>query len=73
VDNASIQTKVSMQVELVDRKPTATSGIALWSAKNRSAARVSRMLCSRSTGTYSTWHVVSETAAEIDKFLAAPR
>jgi ABC-type uncharacterized transport system auxiliary subunit len=70
VDSASIQTKVSLQVELVDRKTNRN----VWDrvvereepVSSRSVADVVQSL------DRNLQHVVSETAAEIDKFLAAP-
>lgn len=43
VDNGKIRTRISLQVELVDKKTNRTSGTALWNAKNRSTAGPSRM------------------------------
>jgi ABC-type uncharacterized transport system auxiliary subunit len=71
VDGASIQTKVSLQVELVDRKTNRD----VWDrvvereepVSSRSVADVVQSL------DRNLRRVVSETAAEIDKFLAAPR
>jgi ABC-type uncharacterized transport system auxiliary subunit len=70
VDSASIQTKVSLQVELVDRKTNRN----VWDrvvereepVSSRSVADVVQSL------DRNLQHVVSETAAEIDNFLAAP-
>ena len=71
VDSASIQTKVSLQVELVDRKTNRN----VWDrvvereepVSSRSVTDVVQSL------DRNLQHVVSETAAEIDKFLAPPR
>jgi cholesterol transport system auxiliary component len=71
VDNASIQTKVSLQVELVDRKTNRN----VWDrvlereepVSNKGVTDVVQSL------DRNLQQVVSETAAEIDKFLAAPR
>jgi ABC-type uncharacterized transport system auxiliary subunit len=71
VDNASIQTKISLQVELVDRKTNRN----VW---DRHMERV-EPVGSRSVPEVvqsldrNLRQVVSETAAEIDRFLAAPR
>ena len=71
VDNASIQTKVSLQVELVDRKTNRN----VW---DRVVEREEPVSSKSVTDVVQSLdrnlqHVVSETAAEIDKFLAAPR
>jgi len=71
VDTASIQTKVSLQVELVDRKTNRN----VWDrvvereepVSSKSVADVVQSL------DRNLQHVVGETAAEIDKFLASPR
>ena len=71
VDNASIQTKVSLQVELVDRKTNRN----VWDrvvereepVSSKSVADVVQSL------DRNLQHVVGETAAEIDKFLTAQR
>ena len=71
VDNASIQTKVSMQVELVDRKTKRN----VWDGvveREEPVSSKSVMDVVQSLDR-NLQHVVSETAAEIDKFLAAPR
>src|ERR1700681_82231 len=71
VDSASIQTKVSLQVELVDRKTNRN----VW---DRVVEREEPVSSKSVTDVVQSLdrnlqHVVSETAAEIDKFLAAPR
>ena len=71
VDNASIQTKVSLQVELVDRKTNRN----VW---DRVVAREEPVSSKNVTDVVQSLdrnlqHVVSETAAEIDKFLAVQR
>jgi len=71
VDNASIQTKVSLQVELVDRKTNRN----VW---DRVVEREEPVSSKNVTDVVQSLdrnlqHVVSETAAEIDKFLAAAR
>jgi cholesterol transport system auxiliary component len=71
VDNASIQTKVSLRVELVDRKTNRN----VW---DRVVEREEPVSSKSVTDVVQSLdrnlqHVVSETAAEIDKFLAAPR
>jgi cholesterol transport system auxiliary component len=71
VDNASIQTRISMQVELVDRKTNRN----VWDhlvqrvepVGNRNVAEVVQSL------DRNLQRVVTEAAAEIDRFLAAPR
>ena len=71
VDSASIQTRVSLQVELVDRKTNRN----VWDrvvereepVSSKSVADVVQSL------DRNLQHVVGETAAEIDKFLTAPR
>ena len=71
VDNASIQTRISLHVELVDRKTNRN----VWDRRvervepvgSRSVAEVVQSL------DRNLQQVVSEAAAEIDKFLAAPR
>ena len=71
VDTASIQTKVSLQVELVDRKTNRN----VWDrvvereepVSSKSVPDVVQSL------DRNLQHVVSETAAEIDKFLTAQR
>ena len=71
VDNASIQTRVSLQVELVGRKTNRN----VW---DRVVEREEPVSSKSVTDVVQSLdrnlqHVVSETAAEIDKFLAAPR
>ena len=71
VDGASIQTKVSLQVELVDRKTNRN----VW---DRVVEREEPVSSKSVTDVVQSLdrnlqHVVSDTAAEIDKFLAAPR
>src|SRR5216684_2474291 len=71
VDNASIQTKVSLQVELVDRK----TNRSVW---DRVVEREEPVSSKSVTDVVQSLdrnlqHVVSETAAEIDKLLAALR
>jgi ABC-type uncharacterized transport system auxiliary subunit len=71
VDNASIQTKVSLQVELVDRKTNRN----VW---DRVVEREEPVSSKSVTDVVQSLdrnlqHVVSETAAEIDKFLTAQR
>jgi cholesterol transport system auxiliary component len=71
VDNTSIQTKLSLQVELVDRKTNRN----VWDrvvereepVSSKSVPDVVQSL------DRNLQHLVSETAAEIDKFLAAQR
>jgi ABC-type uncharacterized transport system auxiliary subunit len=71
VDGASVQTKISLQVELVDRK----TNLSVWDhiaereepVSSKTVADVVQSL------DRNLQHVVSETAAEIDKFLAARR
>ena len=71
VDNASIQTRISLQVELVDRKTNRN----VWDhvvereepVSSKSVTEVVQSL------DRNLQHVVSETAAEIDKFLSAAR
>ena len=71
VDNTSIQTKLSLQVELVDRKTNRN----VWDrvvereepVSSKSVADVVQSL------DRNLQHVVGETAAEIGKFLASPR
>jgi ABC-type uncharacterized transport system auxiliary subunit len=71
VDNASIQTKVSLQVELVDRKTNRN----VW---DRIVEREEPVSSKSVTDVVQSLdrnlqHVVSDTAADIDKFLAAAR
>ncbi len=71
VDNASIQTKVSLQVELVDRKTNRN----VW---DRVVEREEPVSSKSVTDVVQSLdrnlqHVVGEMAAEIDKFLAAAR
>jgi ABC-type uncharacterized transport system auxiliary subunit len=71
VDNASIQTKVSLQVELVDRKTNRN----VW---DRVVEREEPVSSKNVTDVVQSLdrnlqHVVRDTAAEIDKFLAAAR
>jgi ABC-type uncharacterized transport system auxiliary subunit len=69
VDGASVQTKISLQVELVDRK----TNLNVWDhvvereepVGSKTVADVVQSL------DRNLQHVVSDTAAEIDKFLAA--
>jgi ABC-type uncharacterized transport system auxiliary subunit len=70
VDSASIQTKVSLQVELVDRKTNRN----VWDRVVEREEPVSSMSVADVVQSLdrNLQHVVSETAAEIDKFLAAP-
>jgi ABC-type uncharacterized transport system auxiliary subunit len=71
LDNASIQTKVSLRVELVDRKTNRN----VWDrvvereepVSSKSVPDVVQSL------DRNLQHVVNETAAELDKFLSAPR
>ena len=71
VDNASIQTKISLQLELVDSKTNRN----VWDrvvereepVSSKNVADVVQSL------DRNLQHVVSETAAEIGKFLATPR
>jgi ABC-type uncharacterized transport system auxiliary subunit len=71
VDTASIKTKVSLQVELVDRKTNRNVWDRLVEREepvsNKSVTDVVQSL------DRNLQHVVSETAAAIDKFLASPR
>ena len=71
VDQASIQTKISLQVELVDKKTNHNVWDRLVEGEEpvsgKSVAEVVQSL------DRNLRHVVSETAAEIDKFLAAGR
>ena len=71
VDNASIQTKVSLQVELVDRKTNRN----VWDRVVEREEPVSSKVVADVVQSLdrNLQHVVSETAAEIDKFLAAQR
>jgi ABC-type uncharacterized transport system auxiliary subunit len=71
VDSASIQTRVSLQVELVDKKTNRN----VW---DRVVARKEPVSSKSVTDVVQSLdrnvqRVVSETAAEIDKFLSAPR
>lgn len=71
VDNASIQTKVSLHVELVDKKTNRN----VW---DRLAEREEPVSSKSVTDVVQSLdrnlqHVVSDTVAEIDKFLASPR
>ena len=71
VDNASIQTKISLQLELVDSKTNRN----VW---DRVVEREEPVSSKSVTDVVQSLdrnlqHVVSETAAEIGKFLAAPR
>src|SRR5260370_2723414 len=71
VDNVSILTRISMQVELVDKK----TNLNVWDhlvereepVGSKSVTDVVQSL------DRNLQHVVRETAAEIEKFLAAPR
>jgi ABC-type uncharacterized transport system auxiliary subunit len=71
VDNGSVQTKISLQVELVDRKTNSN----VWDHRtereepvgNKTVADVVQSL------DRNLQHVVTETAAQIDKFLATAR
>ena len=71
VDNASIQTVISLQVELVDTKTNRN----VWDSRVQREEPVS----SKTVGDVvqsldrNLQHVVSEAAAEIDKFLETPR
>ena len=71
VDSASIQTKISLQVDLVDRKTNRNVWDRLVDrdepVSGKSVADVVQSL------DRNLQHVVAETAAEIDKFLAAQR
>jgi ABC-type uncharacterized transport system auxiliary subunit len=71
VDSESIQTKVSLQVELVDKKTNRNVWDRLVEREepvsNKSVTDVVQSL------DRNLQHVVSETAAAIDKFLASPR
>jgi ABC-type uncharacterized transport system auxiliary subunit len=71
VDNASIQTKVSLQVELVDKKTNRN----VWDRQVEREEPVSSKNVAEVVQSLdrNLQHVVSETAAEIDKFLAAQR
>jgi len=71
VDNASIQTKVSLQVELVDRKTNRN----VWDRVVEREEPVSSKSVADEVQSLdrNLQHVVGETAAEIDKFLTAPR
>jgi cholesterol transport system auxiliary component len=71
VDNASIQTKVSLQVELVDKKTNRNVWDRLVEHEEPvSSKSVTDVVQSLDRNLQ---HVVSETAAEIDKFLASQR
>jgi cholesterol transport system auxiliary component len=71
VDSASIQTKVSLQVELVDKKTNRNVWDRLVEREEPvSSKSVTDVVQSLDRNLQ---HVVSETAAEIDRFLAAPR
>jgi cholesterol transport system auxiliary component len=71
VDNASIQTKISLHVELVDKKTNRNVWDRLVEREepvgSKSVADVVQSL------DRNLQRVVSDTAAEIDKFLASPR
>ena len=71
VDNASIQTKVSLQVALVDRKTNRNVWDRLVEREEPvSSKSVTDVVQSLDRNLQ---HVVAETAVEIDKFLASPR
>jgi ABC-type uncharacterized transport system auxiliary subunit len=69
VDSAAIQTKISLQVELVDRK----TNQSVWDYMVERAEPVSGKTVADVVQSLdrNLRHVVSDTAAEIDKFLAA--
>jgi ABC-type uncharacterized transport system auxiliary subunit len=71
VDNGSIQTKISLQVELVDKKTDSSVWDHLTEREepvaNKTVPDVVQSL------DRNLQHVASDTAAEIDKFLAARR
>jgi len=69
VDNPSIQTRISLQVELVDRKTNRN----VWDHLAEREEPVSGKTVADVVQSLdrNLQHVVSETAAEIDKFLAA--
>jgi ABC-type uncharacterized transport system auxiliary subunit len=71
VDNASIQTRISMQVELVDRKTNRN----VWDLLVQRVEPVGSQSVPEVVQSLdrNLQHVVTEAAAEIDKFLAAPR
>ena len=71
VDGASIQTKVSLQVELVNRKTNSN----VWDRTVERAEPVSSKSVTEVVQSLdrNLQHVVSETAAEIGKFLTAQR
>ena len=71
VDNASVQTKISLQVDLVDRKTNRN----VWDHLTEHEEPVSGKTVADVVQSLdrNLQQVVSETAAEIDKFLAARR
>lgn len=71
VDNASIQTKVSLQVELVDKK----TNRSVWDRRVEREEPVSGKSVTDVVQSLdrNLQRVAGETAAEIDKFLASPR
>jgi ABC-type uncharacterized transport system auxiliary subunit len=70
VDRSSVQTKISVQVELVDRKTNRNVWDRLIEREEPVAAKsVTDVVQSLDRNLQ---HVVSEMAAEIDRFLAAP-
>jgi ABC-type uncharacterized transport system auxiliary subunit len=71
VDGASVQTKISLQVELVDRKTNSN----VWGHTTEREEPVGSKTVADVVQSLdrNLQHVVSETAAEIDKFLAARR
>jgi cholesterol transport system auxiliary component len=70
VDNASIQTRISLQVELVDTKTNRN----IWDHLVQRVEPVGSQSVPEVVQSLdrNLQHVVSEAAAEIDKFLAAP-
>jgi len=70
VDNASVQSVISLQVELVDTKPTATFGIT-----SRAPGTGQQQDCRDVVQSLdrNLQRVVSDAAAEIDKFLETRR
>jgi ABC-type uncharacterized transport system auxiliary subunit len=71
VDRASVQTKISLEVELVERK----TNRSVWEHLAEREEPVSSKTVADVVQSLdrNLQHVVSETAAEIDKFLAARR
>ena len=71
VDTAAVQTKISLQVELVDRKTNRN----VWDHVTEREEPVGSKTVADVVQSLdrNLQHVVGETAAEIDKFLTAPR